>query len=51
MVDPKGFHIFDTETRELKRIINPYTIFKKYIMMIQKKIMKNMIHQNIKIIC
>ena len=27
--DPKGFHIFDTETRELERIINPYTIFKK----------------------
>ena len=27
--DPKGFHIFDTETRELERIVNPYTIFKK----------------------
>lgn len=27
--DPKGFHIFDTETRELDRIINPITIFKK----------------------
>jgi DNA repair exonuclease SbcCD nuclease subunit len=27
--DPKGFHIFDTETRELERIINPYTIFEK----------------------
>ena len=26
---PKGFHIFDTETRELERIINPYTIFAK----------------------
>ena len=26
---PKGFHIFDTETRELQRIINPYTIFEK----------------------
>ena len=26
---PKGFHIFDTETRELERIINPHTIFKK----------------------
>ena len=26
---PKGFHIFDTETRTLERIINPYTIFKK----------------------
>ena len=27
--DPKGFHIFDTETRELERIINPHTIFEK----------------------
>ena len=29
--DPKGFHIFDTETREIERIINPYTIHKKII--------------------
>ena len=27
--DPKGFHVFDTETRQLERIINPYTIFSK----------------------
>lgn len=27
--DPKGFHIFDTETRELKFIENPYKMFKK----------------------
>ena len=27
--DPRGFHIFDTKTRELERIVNPYTIFKK----------------------
>ena len=27
--DPKGFHIFDTETRELERIVNPLTIFEK----------------------
>ncbi|MAG25247.1 hypothetical protein CMI47_21185 [Candidatus Pacearchaeota archaeon] len=26
---PKGFHIFDTDTRELERIVNPYTFFKK----------------------
>ena len=26
---PKGFHIFDTETRELERIVNPFTIFEK----------------------
>ena len=27
--DPKGFHIFDTSTRELERIVNPYTLFEK----------------------
>ena len=27
--DPKGFHIYDTETRELERIVNPYRLFKK----------------------
>lgn len=27
--DPRGFHIFDTETRELKFIQNPYRMFKK----------------------
>ena len=27
--DPKGFHIFDTETRELERIVNPRRIHKK----------------------
>ena len=27
--DPKGFHIFDTETRELERIVNPYSLFEK----------------------
>ena len=26
---PKGFHVFDTNTRELERIINPHTIFEK----------------------
>ena len=29
--DPKGFHIFDTETRELERISNPRRIHKKLI--------------------
>ena len=28
---PKGFHIFDTETRELERIPNPLVIFKKFV--------------------
>ena len=27
--DQKGFHIFDTATRELERIVNPFTLFKK----------------------
>jgi len=27
--DPRGFHIFDTETRELEFIPNPYKMFKK----------------------
>ena len=28
---PKGFHIFDTETRELSRVENPNSMFKKII--------------------
>ena len=28
--DPRGFHIFDTETRELEFIRNPYTMFQKW---------------------
>lgn len=27
--DKKGFHIYDTNTRELERIVNPYTIYEK----------------------
>jgi len=27
--DAKGFHIFDTEKRELERIVNPFTLFEK----------------------
>ena len=27
--DPRGFHIFDTETRELNFIVNPYRMFHK----------------------
>lgn len=29
--DPRGFHIFDTETLELIFIENPYTMFEKYM--------------------
>jgi len=28
---PKGFHIFDTETREIERVVNPLTMFEKVI--------------------
>ena len=28
---PKGFHIFDTNTREVERIENPNRIFKKFV--------------------
>jgi DNA repair exonuclease SbcCD nuclease subunit len=27
--DPKGFHVFDTEKRELERIVNPLSIYSK----------------------
>ena len=27
--DPKGFHIFDTDTREMKKIKNPIRMFEK----------------------
>ena len=29
MINGKKFHIFDTETRELERVLNPYKIYKK----------------------
>jgi DNA repair exonuclease SbcCD nuclease subunit len=29
--DPKGFHIFDTETRELNFVKNPHTMFNKIV--------------------
>lgn len=29
--DQKGFHVFDTETRDLQFIPNPYTMFHKYV--------------------
>lgn len=28
--DSRGFHIFDTETRELEFIVNPFTMFNRY---------------------
>ena len=27
--DPRGFHLFDTDTRELEFIVNPYTMFSR----------------------
>lgn len=30
-MDPKGFHIFDTETREMEFIKNPFTMFNKIV--------------------
>ena len=35
--DPKAFHVFDTETREMTRISNPLTIHKKIIYDDKKK--------------
>ena len=35
--DPKAFHVFDTETREMTRISNPFTIHKKIIYDDKKK--------------
>lgn len=29
--DPKGFHVIDTETREIEKIHNPHTLFEKII--------------------
>lgn len=29
--DPKGFHVFDTETREMEFIENPFTMFNKIV--------------------
>jgi hypothetical protein len=29
--DPKGFHVFDTETRELEFVANPFTMFNKIV--------------------
>jgi DNA repair exonuclease SbcCD nuclease subunit len=29
--DPRGFHIFDTQTLELEFIVNPYTMFDKFM--------------------
>ena len=38
--DEKYFHIFDTETREMKPIHNPIECSKNYSMMIQKNHLK-----------
>jgi hypothetical protein len=30
-MDPKGFHVFDTETREMEFVQNPFTMFNKVV--------------------
>lgn len=37
--DPRGFHIFDTETRELEYIVNPFHMFHKLVYNDQDKTM------------
>ena len=29
--DPKYFHVIDTETREIEKVLNPYTLFEKIV--------------------
>ena len=44
--DPRGFHVFDTETRELTFIKNPYTMFAKIWYDDQDKTMQEVISVN-----
>lgn len=44
--DTKGFHIFDTDTRELEFIQNPYRIFHKIHYNDQDKIMEQVVNQD-----
>lgn len=42
--DPRGFHIFDTETEELTFIANPYEIFKKIYYDDTNEVFKKFLH-------
>lgn len=44
--DPKGFHIYDTETRELEFIQNPYTMFNKVFYNDEGKAMDELLSQD-----
>lgn len=44
--DPRGFHIFDTDTRELTFIQNPYTIFEKLFYDDTDKILEQVVNEN-----
>ena len=44
--DPKGFHIFDTDTRELTFIQNPYRMFHKVHYDDQEKSMEQVVNQD-----
>lgn len=41
--DPRGFHIFDLETRELEHIINPYRMYHKIFYNDKDKSLENML--------
>jgi hypothetical protein len=44
--DPKGFHIFDTTTRELTFVVNPYKMFYKIHYNDQNKTMEEVLNQD-----
>ena len=43
--DPKGFHIYDTETRQLEFIRNPYSMFNKVFYNDEGKTMEQLLDQ------
>lgn len=44
--DPKGFHVFDTDTRELTFITNPYKMFNKIHYDDSNKTMEQVVNEN-----
>ena len=47
--DPRGFHIFDTETRELEFIRNPFSMFYKIYYDDDEKTMEQVVQQDFSI--